>query len=147
MCNISKLYFYFTVNIGKMLTIIIHLICHNNFIKCFLKYLNICFPKICFRSSTNGKKWITPAIKQACLTKNKLYKRYLNIAQMSIYRNTNSTVIGLLLSFVQPKKRILMSYLCTAIITLKIHGKILIRLSVIIIDMQIYMNLGKAILA
>ena len=42
---------------------------YNNFIKCFLKNFTICFPKICFRPSTNGKKWITPAIKQACLAK------------------------------------------------------------------------------
>ena len=42
---------------------------YNDFIKCFLKNFNICFPKICFRPSTNGKKLITPAIKQACLTK------------------------------------------------------------------------------
>ena len=50
---------------------------YNNLIKCFFKNFNICFQKICFRPSTNGKKWITPAIKQACLTKNKPYKRYL----------------------------------------------------------------------
>ena len=62
--------FYFTVNIGKILTIIIHLICLMIILlSASLKTLAYVFQKIRFRPSTNGKKWITPAIKQACLAK------------------------------------------------------------------------------
>ena len=46
-----------------------------NFTKCFLENLNISLQKICLRPSTNGKIWITPAIKQTCLAKNKQCKK------------------------------------------------------------------------
>ena len=96
MCNISKFQFLpcsehwedvYNYNSPDM--------SYNNFIKCFVKNLNICFSKICFRPSTNGKKWI----KQACLTKNKLYKRYLkqrtnvHLQEYKLYRIRLTSVI------------------------------------------------------
>ena len=100
MCNISKFLFLLHSELWEdVYNYDSPDVSYNNFIKCFLKNFNICFPKICFRPSTNGKKWITPAIKQACLTKNKLYKRYLrhrtdvHLQEYKIYRNRLTSVI------------------------------------------------------
>ena len=100
MCNISKFLFLLHSELWEdVYNYDSHNVSYNNFINCFLKNVNICFPDICFRPSTNGKKWITPAIKQACLTKNKLYKRYLrhrtdvHLQEYKIYRNRLTSVI------------------------------------------------------
>ena len=124
MCNISKFLFLLHMNFGKMFTIMIQQMCLIIILlSVSLKTLTYVFQRYVLGHLLMAKKLITPAIKQACLTKNKLYKRYLrhrtdvHLQEYKIYRNRLTSVIR------TAKKHILMSYLCIAIIALKCMAK------------------------
>jgi len=63
----SILYDHCDVNLG-----------YNNFVEILLKHYNACFPLTRLsRRASRDKKWITSGLKKSCVTKNRLYEKWL----------------------------------------------------------------------